>query len=224
MNPIKANKPEDKSLADYLNHLQMNTAKKYLKIQCSPQSAETAKGQVYEIYEKELPHLDAAAGELAPVFGLGDDLLAKQRAQGLFKHPAFTDAYVEFAEAYLEGRWDLPVGDWLALHKLVWKYKKNPDWSRPDICPDRSGWDVNHFYARFVLRVLDAIKKDDALKMAFWLKDASVCDAIFVLLFALMYMQLETMRDYKKQAPAKDRISHVVGTWKAKMSSGSKTD
>ncbi|KAI1761759.1 hypothetical protein GGR53DRAFT_533220 [Hypoxylon sp. FL1150] len=214
-------KPEDESLVEFLEHIKKSSAKKYLKVEPSDESAEKAKRQVYEIYKKKHPHFDAAAGELAPIFGLGDDLLAVQRAQGLFKHPAFADAYVEFAEAYLEGRWDRPVGEWSAVHKLVHDHKKDPDWRRSDDLA-RAGWNVNHFYARFVLRLLDGIR-ENTVHMTWWLEDASVCDAAFVVSFALMYVQLETMRDNRKHAPAKDRINHVVGTWKAKMSSGSKT-
>ncbi|KAI1772645.1 hypothetical protein F4818DRAFT_425030 [Hypoxylon cercidicola] len=218
---MNAPAPHEESLVDFLRAIDNGAPKKLLKLEPSDGTAEEAKRQVYEVYKKKLPHFDAASGELAPIFGLGDDLLAKQRAQGLFKHPAFLDAYVEFAESYLEGRWDLPVGGWSAVHKLFHIHKRDPDWSGPGGCPDRAGWDVNHFYARFVIRSLHGIKQpsESAGHLAWWLQDASSCDACFVLLHALMYLQLETMRDYKKHAPAKDRISHLVGEWKAKVNS-----
>ncbi|KAI4870231.1 hypothetical protein F4820DRAFT_404368 [Hypoxylon rubiginosum] len=224
--------PQEDAVADFLNHIKNSAPKKkFPNLEPSDATAAAARQKVYELYKRKVPNFDAASGDLAPVFGLGDssdDLLARQRAQGLFTHPAFVDAYVEFAEAYLAGRWDLPAGEWAAVHKLFHVHRRNPEWSRPDACPSREGWDVNHFYARFVIRAQHGITQKPsevgggAKHMAWWLQGATACDACFVLLHALLYLQLETMRDYRKHAPAKDRISHIVGAWKAKMAAGPK--
>ncbi|KAI0178576.1 hypothetical protein GGR52DRAFT_532664 [Hypoxylon sp. FL1284] len=215
---LKATGPENESLVIYLNHLLTNELPaKFLQIEPSDRAAAEAKDRVYEIYKQKQPSFAAASGELAPVFGLGDDSVAKQRAQGLFKHAAFLDAYAEFTEGYLRGRWDLPVGGWREVHRLFHRHRKGPSWSDADAVLDRAAWNVDHYYARFVIRCLDAILQEQEQNSASWLQEATVCDGCFVLLHALMYLQLETMRDYKKHAPAKDRIGHVAGAWKAKM-------
>ncbi|XXH03064.1 hypothetical protein Hte_009454 [Hypoxylon texense] len=222
----------------YLNHIKNSHKKKFPNVEPSDETAAEAKQNVHELYKKKLPNFDTAVGELAPVFGLGEDLLAKQRAQGLFKHPAFVDAWVEFADRCLRGRWDLPVGDWAEVHKLFHRHRKDANWARPDWRPyddddkavgddDKAAWGVDHHYARFVIRTAEGILKSaesggSAGHMAWWLKGATVCDACFILLFALTYLQLETMRDYRRHAPAKDRISHAVDTWKAKVTGSPK--
>ncbi|KAI1401457.1 hypothetical protein F4819DRAFT_508483 [Hypoxylon fuscum] len=208
------------SVADFLNHIKNSTPKNTQRVNPSKDKPEEAKNQVYQIYKKKLPNFEHASGELAPIFGLGNDLIAKQRAQSLFKHPSVLDAYAEFTESYLEGRWDLAVGDWEPVHSLFHDGNRNADWGK-DVCPDRAGWSVNHYYARFIIRSLYGIRqpRKHITHMVFWLKEANLCNACWVLMHALMYLQLETMRDYKKHAPAKDRISHTIGTWKANITS-----
>ncbi|KAF3057139.1 hypothetical protein GL218_06054 [Daldinia childiae] len=179
---------------------------------------EEIKNEVRLVYKQKQPHLDAVAGELASLLGLGDGLIAKQRMQNLFTHPALLDAFVEFAETYLEGKWDLPVGEWEAVHKLAHAHADDANWGS-DAPPSREDWNVNHFYARFILRTLARLRNpDDAPRnLAYWLGEANPCDATWLLMHVLMYMQWDAMRDYKKHAPMKDRINHFVNVWKADM-------
>ncbi|KAI2604248.1 uncharacterized protein GGS25DRAFT_507496 [Hypoxylon fragiforme] len=178
---------------------------------------EETKNEIRGIYKQKLPHLEAASGELAPIFGLGDGQLATQRAQGLFKHPAFLGAFVEFADNYLDTSWDLPVGEWAAVRGLVGAKSSDSiaSWAE-DAGPDRKEWEVNHFYARFIVRTLHGIREPAQGKthLVYWLEDAEEDQAYWVLFHALMYLQLETMRDYKKKAPVKDRFSHFIDMWK----------
>ncbi|KAI0106753.1 hypothetical protein F4814DRAFT_69331 [Daldinia grandis] len=179
---------------------------------------EEIKNEVRLVYKQKLPHLDVVAGELAPLLGLGDGLIAKQRMQNLFTHPVLLDAFVEFAETYLEGDWDLPVGEWVAVHKIAHAHANDASWGL-DTPPSREDWDVNHFYARFILRTLAKLRNpDDAPRnLAYWLGEANPCDATWLLMHVLMYMQWDAMRDYRKHAPVKDRINHFVNGWKADM-------
>ncbi|KAI2468704.1 hypothetical protein F4781DRAFT_397103 [Annulohypoxylon bovei var. microspora] len=173
---------------------------------------EKAKNEVRQIYKKKLPNREMVAGALAPIFGLGSGMMPQQRASGLFIHPAFCDSFSEFKHSYIQGQWDLPIGDFGEVHKLVHRLAKDESWIE-EKAPDSTGWTVNHFYARFILRTFHEIK-ENKLSLAYWLKETSVCEAIWVLTHALMYIQLETMRDYKKYAPIKDRINHFIETRK----------
>ncbi|KAI8963654.1 hypothetical protein F5Y11DRAFT_318834 [Daldinia sp. FL1419] len=163
---------------------------------------EEIKKQVRLVYKQKLPHLDAASAELAPLLGLGDGLIAKQRMQNLFIHPVLIRAFVEFSETYLEGHWDLPVGEWTAVHKITHAHADEAEWSLGK-SPDRRDWDVNHYYARFVLRTLAKLRDPDEAprNLAYWLGEANPCDATWLLMHVLMYMQWDAMRDYKKFAP-----------------------
>ncbi|KAI1806538.1 hypothetical protein F4811DRAFT_134059 [Daldinia bambusicola] len=176
---------------------------------------EEIKNEVRLLYKKKLPHLDAVAAELAPLLGLGDTLLGRQRMQNLFTHPALLDSFAEFAETYMEGRWDLPVGEWEAVHKLAHTHAKGGEWEL-DEPPARKDWNVNHFYTRFVLRTLARLRDpaEAPRNLAYWLGEASPCDAAWLLMHVLMYMQWDAMRDYKKHAPVMDRVGHFIDMWK----------
>ncbi|KAI1209715.1 uncharacterized protein F4807DRAFT_426003 [Annulohypoxylon truncatum] len=184
---------------------------------CNPNLDEPAKTkyEVRQIYKRKPANIEMASRELAPIFGLGSGFLAQQRAQTLFTHPAFRESFAEFKYNYLRGRWDLPIGDFEEVHKLLHnlKVRRDPMWIEEKF-PDCTEWDVTHFYARFALRTWHEIK-ESKLALAGWLKDVEICPAIHVLVFALMYLQLETMRDYKKDAPMKDRINHFLDSRKA---------
>ncbi|KAH9989370.1 hypothetical protein F4779DRAFT_610505 [Xylariaceae sp. FL0662B] len=174
-----------------------------------------AQDQVRRIYKKKLPHFDVAGAELAPIFGLGDSLLAKLRAQSLFKEAAFLDVFVEFADSYLQGRWDMPVGEWHSVLEQVRSHGQDASWTEKDVAGS-TNWDVHQFYAHSIIRAMHLIKNPVKLKLlVFWLRDAELEDAYWVLFHALVYLQLETMRDYKHHAPAKDRINHFIAKWKA---------
>ncbi|KAI0881474.1 uncharacterized protein GGS22DRAFT_196422 [Annulohypoxylon maeteangense] len=182
---------------------------------CNPDldnPAET-KYQVRQIYKRKPANIEMASRELAPIFGLGSGFLAQQRAQTLFTHPAFRESFAEFQCNYLKGQWDLPVGSFVRVHELAHKVRRNPIWVDEQL-PDCTEWDVTHFYTRFALRTWHGIK-ESKLALAGWLKDVEICPAIHVLVFALVYLQLETMRDCKKEAPIRDRIHHFVESWKA---------
>ncbi|KAK6949594.1 hypothetical protein Daesc_009677 [Daldinia eschscholtzii] len=176
---------------------------------------EEIKNEVRLVYKQKLPHLDAVAAELAPLLGLGDTLLGRQRMQNLFTHPALLDSFVEFSETYLDGRWGLPVGEWATVHKLSHTHAKDGEWGLK-APPAREDWNVNHFYTRFILRTLARLRDpaEAPRNLAYWLAEASPCDAAWLLMHVLMYMQWDAMRDYKKHAGVKDRVSHFIDIWK----------
>ncbi|KAI0383495.1 hypothetical protein F5Y04DRAFT_278672 [Hypomontagnella monticulosa] len=171
---------------------------------------ERTKNQLKLIYRKH-SNLDVAAGDLAPIFGLGEGLLAKQRAQALFSHPEFLAASREFEEDYIRRRWDLPLGEWAKVYKLVHGCSKNGGGIR-DLGPETQVWDVNHFYARFVMRAIHGINSlnKSATQLGYWLREAELSDQIWVLTHALMYLQLQIMREFKSMAPFKDRVAHII--------------
>ncbi|KAL7620669.1 hypothetical protein AAE478_009664 [Parahypoxylon ruwenzoriense] len=206
---------EEMPLVQFAGQVPMNNTRVLMPPKDFP---DEAKDQVLAIYKKKLPHLDVASGSLAPILGLGSEFIGSLRAQNLFKHAAIADAFVEFADNYLEGRWDQPVGEWQAAHDLAHGRSRDASWVEK-ACPDRKGWDVNHHYARFILRCFHEIKQPSQGRkhLVYWLKEATLCDASWVLFHALLFLQLEAMRDYRKHAPARDRINHFIATWRARM-------
>ncbi|KAI1138233.1 hypothetical protein F5Y05DRAFT_385555 [Hypoxylon sp. FL0543] len=143
------------------------------------------------------------AYELGSLFQLSPDpLIAQHRMQGLWLHPAFLESLFEFEDTYLKGRWDLPVGEWTVVFTLVWLHREDADWTQAEH-PDCYGWDVNHYYARFVIRALHGIQASP-LELAHWLRDGELDLAIFILMHTLMYHQLDCMDEYKDKAPYVD--------------------
>ncbi|KAI1414882.1 hypothetical protein F5Y13DRAFT_157431 [Hypoxylon sp. FL1857] len=179
----------------------------------SMDDTEGTKNKVRCIYKKKVT-LPAAAGQLGSVFNLSKDpLIAQQRVQGLLAHSVFIDAMDDFSESYLKGRWDLPVGEWGEIRKLVEAHIDDVEWTQ-GAGPDTEGMDVNYFYARFVIRTLHGIKQSTS-GLAYWLQVLQLDEAAWVLTHTLMYLQLDCMRAYKKYAPLKDRIGHFIDTWRA---------
>ncbi|KAI1077296.1 hypothetical protein F5B20DRAFT_551972 [Whalleya microplaca] len=103
-----------------------------------------AEEQVRRIYKKKLPHFEVASAELAPIFGLGNDLISKHRAQSLFKHAGFLDVFVEFADKYLQGRWDMPVGEWHSVVEQIRIHGNDASWTRRDVVHSTT-WSVHQF-------------------------------------------------------------------------------
>ncbi|KAI1384074.1 uncharacterized protein F4822DRAFT_418549 [Hypoxylon trugodes] len=176
---------------------------------------EYTRGEIYRIYKLKIPDIDVAAGMLAGIFGLSETVLGRERAQGLFRHPEFIRAFVDFSDIYLRGKWDLPVGDWMTIHHLIHDHPDHKEWHYGSNA--EKGWTVNCYYARFVTHAIYGLNQTtkNTKQLAFWVRDAPLCHQIWVLMHALMYLQLVTMRDSKKNAPVKDRISHFVEGFKA---------
>ncbi|RYP56265.1 hypothetical protein DL771_012052 [Monosporascus sp. 5C6A] len=174
----------------------------------SPAEAET---QIRYIVKMQYTDQDKAATALAPVFGLGADLIAGQRAQGLFKHRAFLEAFSEFADSCLEGRWDVPVADWFEVMKILGAQDKDSGPTESGASKGQSR-NVNDYYARFLSSVMHDIRHPaKSTHLVYWVKEAGMEDGYWVLFHALMYLQLETMWDYRRHAPLKQRISHMLG-------------
>ncbi|KAI1455848.1 hypothetical protein F4805DRAFT_476461 [Annulohypoxylon moriforme] len=185
---------------------------------CNPNLDDPAKTtyEVQQIYKRKPANIEMASRELAPIFGLGRGFLSQQRAQTLFTHPAFRESFAEFKYNYLKGQWDAPVAKFMNVHNFVHLVHRQPIWTQEKL-PDCSDWDVTQFYTRFALRTWHEIK-ESRLALAGWLKDVEICPAVHVLVFALMYLQLETMRDYKREAPIKHRVQHFLESRKAEKS------
>ncbi|KAI1091817.1 hypothetical protein F5B19DRAFT_249708 [Rostrohypoxylon terebratum] len=181
---------------------------------CDPYMDEPAQTRhdVKQIFRKKPANIEMASRALAPIFGLGDGFLAQQRAQTLFTHPAFRESFSDFKHNYLRGQWDAPIADYMDVHELAHKFEKNPETYESKL-PDCADWTAEHHYTRFALRAWHGIK-ESKLALAGWLKDVELCTAMFVLFHALMYLQLETMRDYKREAPMKHRIKNFFDSRK----------
>ncbi|KAK8013098.1 hypothetical protein PG991_010473 [Apiospora marii] len=190
--------------------------------------------KVRRIAKKRLPDHDKVAAELAPLLGLGKGPLATQRAASLFQHRGFRAGVAAFEAKYLDAEGlKAPLPEW----RLVWHLLRpttstaSPPplekgvvevWTRPEY-PDLhtlGGWDVNYHYARFVARVLATTttrERDPAgagagsrSQLVHWVRDAKPEDAWWALFHALLYLQLETMRDRLRQAPLRHRIMAVM--------------
>ena len=180
---------------------------------------EEAEKKVRSIIKLKYPDYDKAAAALAPVFGLGSDLLAGQRAQGLFRYKPFFQPFAEFADSCLEGRWDVPVASWDIVLQIL-RARENEDGAGkarvvsspdPDPVPDKSQWTVNEHYAHFIRQVMQAIRSPIVSKsMVYWIAAASTEDAYWVLFHGLMYLHLDAMRENRRHAPIKDRINYML--------------
>ncbi|KAK8065061.1 hypothetical protein PG997_011808 [Apiospora hydei] len=188
--------------------------------------------RVRRIAKKRFPDHDKAAAELAPLFGLGGDLLAGQRAACLFKHPGFLQGVEAFERKYLDAEgWDAALPQWRLVYKMLLptaptsdsedsEYDDGADnnvWTRPEYPDFKSlgGWDVNYHYARFVARVLAVVRDpagaDSGSQLVHWVRDAAAAeDAWWVLFHALLYLQLETIRDRAKSASLWDKVRAFV--------------
>ncbi|KAK7968019.1 uncharacterized protein PG986_002296 [Apiospora aurea] len=201
-----------------------------------------AADRVRRIAKKRLPDHDKAAAELAPLFGLGDDLLADQRAACLFKHPGLLQAVEAFERKFLDAEgWDAALPQWRLVYKMLLptapptsdsedsEYDDDAGddvWTRPEYPDFKSlgGWDVNYHYARFVARVLAVVRERDPAgagvggsqsqsqsQLVHWVRDAAAAeDAWWALFHALLYLQLETMRDRAKSASLWDKVRAFV--------------
>ncbi|KAI0895603.1 hypothetical protein F4806DRAFT_497171 [Annulohypoxylon nitens] len=132
----------------------------------------------------------------------------------LFTHPAFRESFSEFKRNYLRGQWDVPVADYMDVHELAHKFLRNPALYEGELPDCTENWTEVHYSTRFALRTWHGIKQSK-LALAGWLKDVELCTAMFVLFHALMYLQLETMRDYKKGAPMTHRIKGLFESRRA---------
>lgn len=170
-----------------------------------------AANQVRNVVKMKYSDYDKVAVALAPLFGLGSDLIASQRAQGLFKHRPFLETFSEFADSRLEGRWDVPVADWVeVIEGLRALHDDSGSSDSPD--PKERHCDVNDYYVRFLSRAMHDIQHPTkSTKLVYWIKDADVEDGYWMLFHAFMYLQLESMREYRHRAPIRDRISHMLG-------------
>lgn len=161
---------------------------------------------VRTIVKLKFPDYGKAAVALAPVFGLGSDLLAGQRAQGLFTYRPFLEAFGDWAESCLEGRWDVPVAGWFAVLGILRSRNEEPG---PP--PDKQQWDMNDHYAHFIRNAMHDIRHPDMKSyIVYWIQICDIEDGWWVLFHALMYLQLDTMRFYKHRAPIKDRINSML--------------
>ncbi|KAI1500267.1 hypothetical protein F5X99DRAFT_429910 [Biscogniauxia marginata] len=171
-----------------------------------------AEKQVRRVFKMRPVNLDLAATELAPLYGLGDgatfDVVARGKAQAVFVCPELHDHFGEFAILYLAGEWSVPVADWRETIGLVRKHQNDQVWKQ-ERCPSRPNWGANHYYARFLILTMHAIRNPDkSTQLLYWMRDADLEDGYWVLFHALMYLQLETMQLNREHAPFSDRVNH----------------
>ncbi|KAK8057983.1 hypothetical protein PG994_008431 [Apiospora phragmitis] len=122
-----------------------------------------------------------------------------------------------------------PLPEWRLVHKMVLptalssaSFSSSSSgvdaavWTRPEY-PDfktQGGWDVNFHYARFVARVRAVVRDPEAgagsQSLVHWVRDAAAEDAWWVLFHALLYLQLETMRERARNAPLGRRLLAMV--------------
>ncbi|KAI5861485.1 hypothetical protein GGS23DRAFT_612050 [Durotheca rogersii] len=232
--------PETQRLIGSATPMSTAGSKRSLRVFVPPKDfPDAARDRVWAVYKKKPPHLDAAAGELAAVFGLceeaGADLLSRQRACNLLAHPAVERAFIEFGERHLVGRrwgWEAPTGQWQAAHDAVHARSRDAGFAATvlpaRLAAEAAAWDVDTQYARFVLRCyaelggsgaaeVGAGEKRRGGELAYWVRDATLCDAAWVLFHTLLYLQLEAMRDSRRHAPTRDRVGRVVAKWWARV-------
>ncbi|KAK8113580.1 hypothetical protein PG984_014106 [Apiospora sp. TS-2023a] len=195
--------------------------------------------KVRKLAKKRVPDHDKVAAELAPLLGLGNDLLASQRAACLFKHRGFLEGVAAFETKYLDAEGlNAPLPEWRLVYQMLlptrtWSSSSSSSssslpaaaaplekkgvvevWTRPEY-PDLhtlGGWDVNYHYARFVARTLAVIRDPEEMgsQLVHWVRDAKSEDAWWVLFHALLYLQLETMRERVRNAPLRHRIMAMM--------------
>ncbi|KAK8099803.1 hypothetical protein PG999_010177 [Apiospora kogelbergensis] len=178
------------------------------------------------IAKKRLPDHDKVAAELAPLIGLGKNLLASQRAACLFKHRGFLRGVAAFKSKFLDSEGlNAALPEWRIVYRILLPTAPTSSDSssssslahvltRPEY-PDlraMGGWDVNFHYGRFVARVLAVIgdPADAGSQLVHWVRDAGPEDAWWVLFHALMYLQLETMCDRFRNAPLRRRVMAMI--------------
>ncbi len=206
---MKMNEASD--LREGLETLAKDGKKSRRPLKPDKESPAEAEKQVRDIVKMKYPDYDKAAVALAPLFGLGSDLIAGQRAQGLFKHRPFLETFSEFAESCLEGRWDVPVGDWVEVRRATRSYDDSSGSSQSP-GPKKQDWDVNDHYAYYLGKAMYDIRQPTKpTHLVYWVKEADIEDGYWILFHAFMYLQLEIMREFRRRAPIKDRINHMMG-------------
>lgn len=193
---------------------QERTIPKTPKIKPDMSDPTTTAELVKKLAKRRLHH-DQAAGELAPLFGLGDDLLAKTRTQCLFSHAALNEAFHEFDEKFVNGDWELPLPEWQRASRLALEQRPDADCAKPTY-PDldvHAHWDVNDHYAWVMTRVMTDIKTPSKHSLLlYWVRDAGIENGFWVLFHTLMYLHLEKMRENKRNAPLKARLMRSLST------------
>ncbi|KAH9903817.1 hypothetical protein F4778DRAFT_781196 [Xylariomycetidae sp. FL2044] len=174
-------------------------------------AAEAAES-VRRIFKMRCPHLDNASSHLLHVYGLEPGLLSEMRAQSVFKHPAMIDLFAEFKMYFLQGRWDVPVAEWESAIEVVRLHEADTLWKQSLRTLDTSRWEERHFYAHFMIRAMEAIQNPKShTRLLHWIRETELVRGYWVLFHAVMFLQLEAMRDHRRHAPIKDRIQHVLG-------------
>ncbi|KAI0126771.1 hypothetical protein BJ170DRAFT_629938 [Xylariales sp. AK1849] len=167
---------------------------------------------VKKLARRSLDH-DQVAVKMAPVFGLGNSVLAATRAKCLFSFflPNIPDgAFQPFNEKFIFGNWGLPLPEWQLVLDLAIEHQSHPEWIPLDYPQDPkvyAYWDVNHHYARFLTRVMSEIRAPSNFKhLVFWVRDADIENGFWVLFLTLMYLHLEQERENERCAPLGQRI------------------
>ncbi|KAI0151536.1 hypothetical protein GGR57DRAFT_503806 [Xylariaceae sp. FL1272] len=170
---------------------------------------------VRQIFKESPNNRDLVATEMAPLFGLGEnanhDPLARIKAQCVFRYPGFEDPIGEFVILCLHGEWSLPLPQWHVALPIIKANRDDPAYLA-DKCPLREGQSVEHYYARFLIRVLHIFRHpgEKESHMLHWLRDKSDEHVWWVFFHMLMYFQLEHMRLNRQKAPFRDLANHYI--------------
>ncbi|KAI1319482.1 hypothetical protein F5Y16DRAFT_414248 [Xylariaceae sp. FL0255] len=179
---------------------------------------------VHDIFKLKPNNLDLVATELAPVFGFGPesntDVVARMKAQTVFRCPALQDALDDFSTNYLRHRWDMPVANWNggALQHVHY-HKENPAsfnyLARCLVEEDEGSREkVDIYYARFLWKILQEIRHPTVkTHLFYWLQDADDDAVCWVFFHVLMYLQLQQMQINRTEAPFRVVVAHYLAKW-----------
>lgn len=151
---------------------------------------------------------DQAAREMAPLFGLGKDVLAVQRARCLFLFLKRSEALTLFEKHYVASGWGLATPEWRAVLDLAHEHREDAPWcalAYPDAAVT-GAWEVQHHYAKFIVHIIHAVDGPDSKKkmqLVSWLRDRPEAEKFWTLYHTLMYFQLDRERD---NMPLRERI------------------
>jgi hypothetical protein len=151
---------------------------------------------------------DQVAREMAPFFGLGQDVLAVQRARCLFLYLKRSEALALFSEHYIAGGWGHAIPEWRAVLGVAREHLDDPAWcalAYPN-AEITAEWEVQHHYAKFIVYMIKSVggrENRKNVQLVQWLSGRPDPEKFWTLFHALMYFQLDQETD---NMPRSERI------------------
>ncbi|KAI1202956.1 hypothetical protein F5X97DRAFT_343979 [Nemania serpens] len=198
-----------------INHSSSRTVPKLISFHPVKDNPAEAEKFVRRVFKKEQHSLDAAAAQLAPLYGFGptssSDALARMKAQEIFVAPEIKEPLQEFRRTFTQDKWRLPVASWTSTLALVQEHRRDEAWMGWPLSPISGNGSPDQYYARFVIRVfaeLDSTPRKSVYMLRWLCRSKSDDDVVWVLFHALMYLQLVAMDRNKAAAPFKKVVRH----------------